>query len=245
MTVSCLIIEDDVAQNEANKQSLLQHFPEVTTIQQAHSCKEASEIIGNNQFDFLIVDIHLGDGNIFDLLESLKNLPFKIIFTTSYSDYAIDAFKFSALGYLLKPFTEEAFCKEVKKTIAIVHQEEYHKQMEVFFYNLKNKETSKRIILKNHDLIHVVEMDSILYAQADSNYTHFFCEDRKILVSKSLRTFEDQLVDHHFFRCHHSYLVNLKKIKALHKSGDAIILTDETSVPVASSKKKILYELIS
>jgi two-component system LytT family response regulator len=109
---------------------------------------------------------------------------------------------------------------------------------------MKPQQKDKRIVLKNHDLIHVVDIDSILYAQADNNYTHFFCEDRKILVSKSLKTFEDQLASHDFFRCHHSFLINLSKVKALHKSGDAVILTDDASVPVASSKKKLLYQLI-
>ena len=90
----------------------------------------------------------------------------------------------------------------------------------------------------------MVEINDILYAQADNNYTHFFCEDRKILVSKSLKIFEEQLASHKFFRCHHSYLINLGKIRALHKAGDAVILNDGSTVPIASSKKKLLYSLI-
>jgi two-component system LytT family response regulator len=244
MSISCLIIEDNINQSHQNKETLLKHFSSIDPIEQALSLEEASGKINKADFDIILADVHLEDGIVFDLLKEFKQIRSKIIFTTSHSEYAIEAFKFSALSYLLKPYTEDELISEVNKTIAIIDQENYHQQLEVFFYNLKPQQPSKRLVLKNHDLIHIVDMDSILYAQADNNYTHFFCEDRKILVSKSLKTFEEQLIPHKFFRCHHSYLVNLQKIKALHKSGDAIILKNDSSIPVASSKKKLLYQLI-
>jgi two-component system LytT family response regulator len=201
--------------------------------------------LNSTHFDIILADVHLGDGIVFDVLKTLNNLNSKLIFTTSYSEYAIEAFKFSALSYLLKPYTEDELINEVSKTIEIINQENYHKQIEVFFHNLQSKEKTKRIVLKNHDLIHVVAIDDIYYAQADNNYTHFFCKEaHKILVSKSLKTFDEQLSTQNFFRCHHSYLINLNKIKALHKSADAVILKNNATVPVASSKKKLLYELI-
>ena len=245
MAISCLIIEDDKVQNNLNKATLSQNFPEISVIQQVFDLEATKRKLSSTHFDIILADVHLGDGIVFDVLKTLNNLNSKLIFTTSYSEYAIEAFKFSALSYLLKPYSEDELINEVSKTIEIINQENYHKQLEVFFHNLYSKEKTKRLVLKNHDLIHVVDVDDIYYAQADNNYTHFFCKDDcKILVSKSLKTFEVQLAGQNFFRCHHSYLINLNKIKALHKSADAVILENNATVPVASSKKKLLYELI-
>lgn len=244
MKFSCLVIEDNPNERARVKEVLNNHFPEIDAVTYAHTAAEAKTNLLLAQPHLIIADINLGDALVFDVLKEIPQLNSKIIFTTSHSKYAIEAFQFSAINYLLKPYDVAEFISEVKKTIALINQENYHQQLEVLFHNMKTKETPKRLILKNHDLIHVVEIESILYAQADNNYTHFYCEDRKILVSKSLKTFEEQLASYQFFRCHHSYLVNLAKIKALHKSGDALILHDDTSIPVASSKKKILYSLI-
>ncbi len=244
MSISCLIIEDNPKANERIGEIVRSNFSAIGDIRSVFSVLETEQALTHQLPDLIISDIHLGEEKVFEALQKFPGLPSKIIFTTSHGEHAVQAFKFSALSYLLKPFSEEELISEINKTIAIINQENYHKQMEVLFHNLNAQKQSQRIVLKNHDLIHVVEIDTILYAQADNNYTHFFCEDRKVLVSKSLKTFEEQLAPHNFFRCHHSYLINLQKVKALHKSGDAVILSDDSSVPVASSKKKILYSLI-
>ncbi|WP_353777381.1 LytTR family transcriptional regulator DNA-binding domain-containing protein [Winogradskyella sp. 3972H.M.0a.05] len=245
MAVSCLIIEDDKTQSDFNKDTLQSHFEGIGTIDQSYNLIEAEHMLTKNVYDIILADIHLGDGNVFELLKKIPLKKSKIIFTTSYSEYAIDAFKYSAISYLLKPYTEKDLTDEVAKTITIIDQESYHKQLEVLFYNLKPQNQSQRIVLKNHDLIHVVDLQDIYYAQADNNYTHFYCDnDKKILVSKSLKTFEAELVKEQFFRCHHSYLINLQKIKALHKSADAVILDNNTTIPVATRKKKLLQQLL-
>ncbi|NND63505.1 MAG: response regulator transcription factor [Flavobacteriaceae bacterium] len=244
MSISCLVIEDNVKASERIGDIVSSNFSMVTQLDFAYNLEETRAHLESHTPQLIVSDIHLGDGQVFEVFKEFPSLNSKIIFTTSHSEHAIEAFKFSALSYLLKPFTSEELISEINKTIAIINQENYHKQMEVLLHNLNTQQKSQRIVLKNHDLIHVVEIDTILYAQADNNYTHFYCEDRKVLVSKSLKTFEEQLSPYNFFRCHHSYLINLKKVKALHKSGDAVILSDESNVPVASSKKKILYSLI-
>lgn len=244
MKLSCLVIEDNSKEQARVREVLEQHFSNITDVSYATNASEARELLLKSQPQLILADINLGDALVFDVLKEIPDLNSKIIFTTSHSQYAIEAFKFSAINYLLKPYAKEDLITELNKIIEQIHQENYHRQLEVLFHNMKDTSSARRIVLKNHDLIHVVEIDTILYAQADNNYTHFFCEDRKILVSKSLKTFDEQLAPYKFFRCHHSYLINLAKIKALHKSGDAVILSDDSSVPVASSKKKILYQLI-
>ncbi len=244
MNLSCLFIEDSQRQLDEIQLVIRKHFPMITDTDTAMSVEEADKKMRARHFDLLLSDIELGDKTVFEMLEQLPEIKSKIIFISSFSDYAIEAFKFSALSYLLKPYSTEELVAEVNKTIAFINQENYHKQLEVFFHNLKSKQESKRLVLKNHDLIHIVDLDDILYAQADNNYTHFFCKDRKILVSKSLKTYEDQLAGNDFFRCHNSYLINLQKIKALDKAGDAVILHDDSPIPVASSKKKLLYQLV-
>ena len=246
MPISCLIIEDNIEQNRMNKAVLSAHLKSITHFDQAFNIKEAELKLKHAHPDIILADVHLGDGNIFDLLKQLPNLKSKLIFTTSHSEYAIEAFKFSALSYLLKPYSEEDLIDQVSKTIAIINQENYYQQIDVLFHNLKNEKQSKRIVLKNHDLIHVVDIEDIYYAKADNNYTQFYCaDDKNILVSKSLKTFETELAKQQFFRCHHSYLINLKKIKALHKSADAVILDDDSTIPIASRKKKLLQQLLN
>ncbi|MEO1030114.1 MAG: LytTR family transcriptional regulator DNA-binding domain-containing protein [Bacteroidota bacterium] len=242
MSYTCIIIEDNEKQNNANKMILKDYM---SSIDQVFSLNDAKSKLQNANYDLIIADIELGDGVVFDALSTSHLNEAKIIFTTSHSEYAVEAFKFSALSYLLKPYTNEDLRQEVEKTLDVIKQQNYHKQLEVFFHNLKSQRETKRIVLKNHDLIHVVDLKDIYYAQADNNYTHFFCEGRKkILVSKSLKTFEEQLNKEDFFRCHHSYLINLNKIKALHKSADAVILDDDSTIPVATRKKNRLQDLL-
>ena len=253
MAISCIIIEDNPKQNEANKHILKKHFNAIHFINQAFSLAEAQKKLQDSAYGIILADVNLGDGLIFEALKKVNLSKSKLIFTTSHSEYAIEAFKFSALSYLLKPFSDNDLIAEISKSLAIIHQENYHQQIEVLFHNLKAQQQTQRIVLKNHDLIHVVDIQDIYYAQADNNYTHFFCKDgslangksRKILVSKSLKTFETQLSKHKFFRCHHSYLINLNRIKALHKSADAVILEDDSTIPVASRKKKLLQEQLN
>ncbi|WP_299519592.1 LytTR family DNA-binding domain-containing protein [Winogradskyella sp.] len=242
MPYTCIIIEDNEKQNNANK-VILEDY--VSHIDQAFSLHEAKSKLQESNYDLIIADVQLGDGIVFEALIKPNIKEAKVIFTTSHSKYAVEAFKFSALSYLLKPYTDEDLRQEVVKTLNLIQQHNYHKQLEVFFHNLKSQQETKRIVLKNHDLIHVVNLKDIYYAQADNNYTHFFCEGRKkILVSKSLKTFEVQLNKDNFFRCHHSYLINLNKIKALHKSADAVILSDDSTIPVATRKKNRLQYLL-
>lgn len=243
MKVTCIIIEDNVKQSKANKTLVKEHFG---TIDQAFNLEEAKQKLNTSSYDIILADVHLGDGLVFDALKEANLKKSKLIFTTSHSEYAIEAFKFSALSYLLKPYTDKELKAEILKTLNIIHQENYHKQIEVFFHNLQSQQQTQRIVLKNHDLIHVVDLQDIYYAKADNNYTYFFCKgDKKVLVSKSLKTFDEQLSKQQFFRCHHSYLINLNRIKALHKSADTVILDDNSTIPVASRKKKLLQELLN
>ncbi|MBC2843740.1 LytR/AlgR family response regulator transcription factor [Winogradskyella flava] len=243
MTVSCIIIEDSIKQSNVNRALVKEHF---SNIDQVFSLEEAKQKLNTSSYDIIIADVHLGDGLVFDALREANLKNSKLIFTTSHSEYAIEAFKFSALSYLLKPYSDNELKTEVLRTLDLIQQENYYKQIEVFFHNLQSQQQSQRIVLKNHDLTHVVDLQDIYYAQADNNYTHFFCSgNKKVLVSKSLKTFEEQLSKKQFFRCHHSYLINLNRIKALHKSADAVILDDDSTIPVASRKKKLLQELLN
>ena len=245
MGLSCLIIEDNARQSEAVKLVVQEHFQEITNVHQTFDLSSSEAFLNKENPDLVLADLHLPDGHTFDLFRKMMPLPFKVIFISSHGDYAIEAFKFSALSYLLKPFDDEELISEIRKTISIINKDQYQQQLESLMINMNVQQKPKRLVLKNHDLIHVVSIDDIHYAQADNNYTHFFCEgDRKILVSKSLKTFDEQLSPQGFFRCHNSYLINLNKVKALHKSADAVILQNEANIPVASSKKKLLFSLI-
>lgn len=245
MNISCLIIEDSPRQLEHLVSVVRANFTQLTRVETAANIDEARQQLEVNDFDLVLSDIHLDDKLVFEVFKNFPRLKAKLIFISSHSEHALEAFKFSAINFILKPFADQDLIEEIGKTIAQINQDNYHQQLEVLFHNLNAQPEARRLVLKNHDLIHIVDLNEILFAKAENNYTHFFCENRNMLVSKPLKHYENQLASSKFFRCHQSYLVRLDKVKAFHKSEDAIILQDDTSIPVSSSKKKLLYKLIA
>ncbi|MGI9542074.1 MAG: LytR/AlgR family response regulator transcription factor, partial [Cyclobacteriaceae bacterium] len=192
----------------------------------------------------VILDINLPDGTAFDLLRKIPAPGFKIIFTTAFSKYAIEAFKFSALDYLLKPYTPSQFITSVEKALSEIDKENHHQLLEAFRYNFESQNNNdKKLVLKNAEAVHVVPLRDIIQAQSDNNYTLFFIADgRKILISKSLKEFDQKLNDYGFLRVHQSHLVNLEHARSYNKREDSLLLSDTTEVPVAQSKKSLLWE---
>ena len=245
MSLSCLVIEDSPSHLEHVVKVLRDHFTQIDDIQTASNVEQVQAKLGQQSFDLILSDIHLEDRLVFEAFQNFPQLKSKLIFISSHGEHALEAFKFSAINFILKPYEDQELIAEVSKTLELINQNNYHKQLEVLMHNLTAPQEARRLVLKNHDLIHIVDLNEILFAKAENNYTHFFCESRNMLVSKPLKHYENQLASSKFFRCHQSYLVRLDKVKAFHKSEDAIILQNDTSIPVSSSKKKLLYQLIA
>ncbi|WP_438711923.1 LytR/AlgR family response regulator transcription factor [Aquimarina muelleri] len=244
-TISCFIVEDDPQALEYSS-SIIKNYETMHIVGNSDSITEAARLIKKLKPNFIILDVFLRDGNAFDFLKLFDEINFKIIFTTSYAKYAIDAFKFSALDYLLKPFEEKELITALDKVSKDIHKDNYKYQLHTLLHNFSNNEDSRKIVLKNADAMHIVVLKDILYAKSDNNYTTFLLtNDKEILVSKPLKSFNEKLVPYNFYRVHQSFLINLRHISSFDKRNEEVILKQSYSVPVAQSRKKDLIEYIN
>lgn len=219
--------------------------PEINIIGTAQSVVEAAKLLRKEQPDILFLDIMLGDGSGFDVLEIFPDLKSKIIFVTASDEFAIRAFKFAAIDYVLKPYTEEELTLAIDK--AKVQIEPNKERLNVLKQTLETPhEKPSKISLHTLDKIIIVGLDEIIRCESDSNNTIFYLEDgQKVFVTKTLKHFSDMLKDLHFLRVHQSHLVNLNFIKAFIKSdGGYLLLKNNMTVPVSVRKKVEVIEIL-
>ena len=184
--------------------------------------------------DLVFLDIDLGDGSAFDFLSQMETIDFKIIFTTSYDEYAIQALKVGAVDYILKPVEVEELEIAIEKAIK-TNMSEGKKGIKAVQKEWQDE--SNRLILRLHDSFHVIRFNELMYGVSDKGYTTFYLANgKKIMASKSLKNFEDDLDECKFYRIHKSYFVNLDFIDKYDRKG-YVILKDGTEIPVSSRKK--------
>ncbi len=243
--ITCFIVEDD-PQALAYATAIVSKYDHIDILGTSTSIHESKDLVQKLTPDFLILDVFLDDGNAFDFLALFEEINFKIIFTTSYAKYAVEAFKFSALDYLLKPYEEADLQLALSKVEKEIKNENYQLQLQTLLQNVSNTVTSKKIVLKNADAINIVDIKDIIYAQSDNNYTSFTLINKpKILVSKPLKFFEKQLSTYNFLRVHQRFLINLTHITSFDKRNEEAVLSQEHRIPVAQSRKKELIAYIN
>jgi len=183
--------------------------------------------------------------NAFNLLEEIGTINFKIIFITAYSDYAVQAFKFSALDYILKPVVSSELLQSLEKVTKTIELEEIQLKLKNLLLNINNQPTKKKLILKSADSIISVDIADIYFCESEGgSYTRFhLAEKKKILVSKALKEYDNLLSSFNFFRIHKSYLVNLDKIVKYNKQdGGYVILANQDEIPVSVRKRELFLE---
>jgi len=240
-----IIIDDELHIRKSLAQMLKDECINVKLVGTADGVKSGLDAINKHHPDLVLLDIKMDDGTGFDLLKKLEPVNFKIIFITAYDQYALQAFKFSAIDYLLKPLDAEDLVEAVNRTEKLI-QKDFSTQLKVLDENLKTAENKdKKILLKTSDAVHLVKVRDISYCESDLSYTKFYLLDgQKIIISKSLREFEDMLKGFGFFRVHKSFLVNLFTITKFDKTdGGFLVMENKDRVPVASRKKDELLEL--
>ncbi len=241
-----IIIDDEVLMRQTLKKLVHDHCKNVRLVDQAGSVKTGIQAIRKHHPDLVLLDIRMDDGTGFDLLKQLEPIDFKVIFITAYDEYAIKAIKFSALDYLLKPVEPEDLVNAVNKAEKLVLKE-LNTQLSVLKDNMQpGNAASKKIILKTFDNVYLVRMGDIVYCESDDNYTIFHLLDsNKILMSNTLKGYEEMLNEYGFFRAHKSYLINLSHIVRFEKAeGGNVILTNNAVVPVSFRKRELLLEML-
>ncbi len=240
------IIEDEKEIRELYKSIIFKRFPECTQIIEASSMSEGVSLLKQNNPDVLILDIDLKDGTGFDVLKEIKPYNFSLIFSTAFNEYAINAIKFSALDYILKPIDEEEFCSAIDKAISLKEKQSLESQLRNFFEQYEKNNQSKKLVLKTAGEFNIVDICDIVYCQSDNSYTTFyFSNNESIIVSKGMKEYEDLLCEYNFFRPHNSYMVNLNFVKKLDKSdGGFLILKTGKEIPVSIRKKARLISVL-
>tara|TARA_R110002072_G_scaffold78485_4_gene181942 strand:+ start:3012 stop:3761 length:750 start_codon:yes stop_codon:yes gene_type:complete len=241
------ILVDDMPQAlEMLIQDISNNHPMIKIIGTANSVVSAAKILQKKQPDILFLDIMLGDGTGFDLLEIIPNLKSKIIFVTASDEFAIRAFKFAAIDYILKPYSDEELKNGIDK--AILQIQPRNEQLSVLQESIATpNQLPKKISLHTLDKIVVVSLDEIIRCKSDNNYTTFYFENgTKLMVTKTLKFYADLLKDNSFLRVHQSHLVNTKYIKEFIKSdGGYLVLKDKSTVSVSVRKRGEVLEALA
>jgi two-component system, LytTR family, response regulator len=243
MIRAVVIIHDPVTMQQTTA-TLASMCTNVEVIEKCDSIKTGIAAINASQPDIVILEIQLADGSGFDLLKHFGKPDFKLIIISAYMEYAVKAIKYNASDFLVKPFEAEELVMAVNKTAEQISYEE-----KLQFKHLENRMKSltkvDRITLKTSDQLYLVNIADIIYVEAYSNYSTFYLEkDKKLLVLKSLREFEEILLDKGFFRIHKTYLVNVNKMNHFDKKdGGFVIMSNGVEIPVASRKREMLLGL--
>jgi two-component system LytT family response regulator len=245
--IKAMIVDDEQASIDLLQWLIGQYCPDISTIKTARSVQEALPLIHSFQPDLIFLDIQMPHQSGFDLLTTIDNWNFEVVFTTAYNEFAIQAIRFSALDYLLKPIDEAELKKAVERFKA---KRIYAPAGQILFRNFiqnisqGNKEKFK-LALADASEIKYVQLDEIIRLQAESNYTHIFLKGHKTFVSaKTLKEYDELLQGHHFLRVHKSHLVNPAHIDCYDKSG-ILNMSDGSKVEVARRKKEFLQQALS
>lgn len=244
--LTSFVVEDIPEALELLSNDIERNHPDIEIIGKASSVVEACKLLQTKKPDILFLDIMLGDGTGFDILEIVSNLKAKIIFVTASNEHAIRAFKFAAIDYILKPYTLNDLSNAITK--AKTQIELRTAQLSVLKQIVTNPRLKPtQLSLHTADKIIIVAIENIIRCKSDNKYTTFYLKDKsKILVSKTLKYYADILKEVDFLRVHQSHLVNRAYIKEFIKTdGGYLILKDASNIPVSARKKtEIITSLI-
>lgn len=233
-----IIIDDEKPSREVISNYLKTYCDDIEIVATASSVKTAYKAINKYHPDFIFLDIEMADGKGFDLLMLLERIDFKIIFVTAYSEYAVKAFRFSAVDYLLKPVKIDELISAVEKIKSISGQVTGFGTLSELMKNL-NKESSlpRTLVIPHLKGFDVLKISEIIMCQADGYCTNFFLTDnRKFTSSKNLKHFDEMLEELNIIRVHHSYLVNINHVLSCSRQGE-IHLTEAHKANLGDSYK--------
>lgn len=234
------VIVDDEYKSRESMRILLEEFCDsVEVCALCQNVDEGIEAIRKFKPEVVFLDIQMQRETGFDLLTKIQNVNFEVIFTTAHSEYAIKAFKFSAIDYLLKPIDLEELKFGISKVNKKFH-DNISLRLEHLVQNLRSTSENYKLALPTSDGLFFVKVSDILYCEASSNYTEIVTGDgKKHIVSRTLKEYDEMLADHNFYRIHNSYLINLNAIKKyVRGEGGYVVMNNNRSLDVSKRKKE-------
>lgn len=237
-----LIVDDETRTRELIAKMIDSFGMDVETIPEGSNVQSAIDAIHKHHPDIVFLDIQMPDGTGFDVIRSIEDKNFEVIFITAHEEFAIKAIKFSALDYLLKPVDTLELKGALERALESISQKLENTQFEALQKNM-NPNEKRRLVLKTQESVHVVELDDIIRCEADRNYTSFYLKgNKKILVSKTLKEYETLLASHNFLRIQQSHLININYVDRYDKkNGGAVVMKDGSEVPLSPAKRDIFF----
>lgn len=244
--IKTIIIEDEQQSREL-LELMLKKYSAIIVV--ADSCSipiKAIESIKKHAPDLVFLDIEMPRMNGFEMLEKLGDISFKIIFTTAYNKYAINAIKINALDYLLKPIEDEELEKAIKKCQLDIEQKNMNQKMDALFKTIGIKHSmDTTLTITSLDGTRFLKMKDIVRLEASGRYTKFHLVNKEVLLaSRTIGDYEKTLTTHDFFRIHESHIVNLYFIDRFYKGNNFVLLTDKTELPLARRRKEEFLKII-
>ncbi|WCO00659.1 LytR/AlgR family response regulator transcription factor [Psychroserpens ponticola] len=239
--IKSVIIDNEKKSRKTLSNFLQKYCKNVEVLGEADGVSSGIELIKKENPELVFLDIEMTDGTGFKLLESFDDIQFSVIFVTAYSAYAIKAFKISAIAYLLKPINPQELIDAIDKYQKEIGLKGIHNKLEVL---LGNQSSIKKIAFPTSEGIELVKLNQIIHCEADDNYTSIYlANEKRIIVSKTIKEYDTMLSDFGFFRIHQSHLVNLDYISKFNKNdGGYVVLENGKKLPVSRRNKQEFLE---
>ncbi|HXG00778.1 MAG TPA: LytTR family DNA-binding domain-containing protein [Bacteroidota bacterium] len=247
--ISSIIIDDEQSCIDRITDLLgRSHAGVIEVVASCRSVEEGIQAITAFRPQVVFLDVQINDRTGFDVLKLVPDVHFEVIFTTGFEKYAVEAFRFAAIDYLLKPVDQDDLRQAISRVQEKLSKQEMSKKLDVLFHNLKTLEgASKRITLPTLSGLVLVQVSDIVRCEADVNYTHIFLKNRqKMTVSRTLKDFADLLEDYNFYRVHNSHLVNLAHVVRYERGkGGFVAMIDGSQVEVSMRRKEEFLKRLS
>ena len=239
-----IIIEDNL-QISKMINTLVSSVQDIDVLSTATSVKDAIQAIQQGKPELVFMDIELEDGLSFEILEKISSIDFKIIFITSFQEYAVKAFRYSAIDYVTKPIDPDVLFEAIDKARASLSVDSQSHAIKSLLYNINQTNVKdKKIVLNTTGEIYVVKPQEIIRIESEENYTWVYLIGKKVFVSKTLKEFEETLKDFEFVRIHKSHLINLAHLDRFDKKNGIAHLNDNAQIPISARNQDRLLKLI-
>ncbi len=244
--MKAVIIEDEERSRIVLQNLLETYCPEVEVVAMADSVSMGVKELRTHTPDVVFLDVQINGGTGFDVIEKMDLIQSAVIFTTAYDQYALKAFKFSAIDYLLKPIDIEELKGAVRKATTSNQSIVRQYQIQNLISNLKNPDEVPVLLVSTIDAVEFVRIQDIVRCEAQGAYTQlFFKESKPLLVSKVIKEFEFLLQDFGFYRVHQSHLINLKEVRKYVKSDNYLLMRDGAQIQLARSRKEEFFSALN